>query len=209
MGVGAFDSVGHPRSRAEDPGEGEGADSVQGTEDPIVPSLLDSHRRRRVPVLVSEMSLVDIGRGDPIVCLHGNPTSSYVWRNIIPHVADVGRCLTPDLINMGASAQSPTGAYRFFDHVQYLDAWFKAAGVDGKVVFVLHDWGAAYPSPIPRNVVRRSCGRDGTALRRHSRRSLSASTSRQGAGQRLEAPAMVPRQVEANASASRSTGSRP
>lgn len=101
------------------------------------------HPRRRVRVLYSEMSFVDIGRGDPIVFLHGNPTSSYVWRNVIPHVADLGRCLAPDLINMGASARSPTGAYRFFDHVRYLDAWFEAAGVDGKIIFVLHDWGSA------------------------------------------------------------------
>lgn len=75
--------------------------------------------------------------------LHGNPTSSYLWRNIIPHVVDLGRCLAPDLINMGASGRSPTGACRFFDHVRYLDAWFEAADVGHNVVFVLHDWGSA------------------------------------------------------------------
>lgn len=111
--------------------------------DPIVPSAADSHPRRRVRVLDSEMSFVDIGRGDPIVFLHGNPTSSYLWRNIIPHVADLGRCLAPDLVNMGASARAPNDAYRFFDHVRYLDAWFDAAGVGTNVIFVLHDWGSA------------------------------------------------------------------
>ena len=62
----------------------------------------DPHPRKRIAVLDTEMSYVDVGEGEPIVFLHGNPTSSYVWRNIIPHVSDIGRCLAPDLVGMGA-----------------------------------------------------------------------------------------------------------
>src|SRR5581483_8054180 len=84
----------------------------------------DGQHRRRVEVLDSEVSYVDVGAGDPIVFLHGNPTSSYLWRNIIPYVSGIGRCLAPDLVGMGRSLPSPRGAYRFVDHVRYLDAWF-------------------------------------------------------------------------------------
>jgi haloalkane dehalogenase len=66
-------------------------------------SSVDAHPRKRVQVLDAEMSYVDIGEGDPIVFLHGNPTSSYLWRNIIPFLAGQGRCLAPDLIGMGQS----------------------------------------------------------------------------------------------------------
>ncbi len=98
---------------------------------------------KRVDVLNSVMSYVDVGDGDPIVFLHGNPTSSYLWRNVIPHVRDLGRCLAPDLIGMGASGTSPTYSYRFADHVRYLDAWFETVGITERVVLVIHDWGSA------------------------------------------------------------------
>lgn len=91
----------------------------------------------------AEMAYVDVGQGDPIVFLHGNPTSSYLWRNVIPYVQDLGRCLAPDLVGMGRSGKSPTGAYRYKDHVAYLDAWFSALGIDKNVILVVHDWGAA------------------------------------------------------------------
>ena len=103
----------------------------------------DNHARRRVSVADSEMSYVTVGRGDPIVFLHGNPTSSYLWRNIIPHVSNFGWCLAPDLIGMGRSAAAPGGAYRFRDHVNYLDAWFEALDLRRSVTLVLHDWGSA------------------------------------------------------------------
>lgn len=105
--------------------------------------VLDPHPRKRITVLDSEMSFVDVGRGEPIVFLHGNPTSSYLWRNVIPSVEPLGRCLAPDLVGMGQSGKSPSGAYRFADHFRYLDAWFDAAGVGGNVTLVLHDWGSA------------------------------------------------------------------
>jgi haloalkane dehalogenase len=93
-----------------------------------------------VDVLDSFMSFSDTGAGDiPVVFLHGNPTSSYLWRNVIPHVADQTRCLAPDLIGMGESGK-PDIAYRLADHVRYLDAWFDATGLN-EVVIVGHDWG--------------------------------------------------------------------
>ncbi|MGE0824064.1 MAG: haloalkane dehalogenase [Candidatus Binatia bacterium] len=106
-------------------------------------SAHDPYSRRRIKVLDSEMAYVDAGVGDPIVFLHGNPTSSYLWRNIIPHVEKLGRCLAPDLIGMGESGKNPSGSYRFVDHSRYLDAWFEAMGLAKNVTLVIHDWGSA------------------------------------------------------------------
>lgn len=102
----------------------------------------DPHSRKRISILDTEMSYVDGGEGAPIVFLHGNPTSSYLWRNIIPHVSDIGRCLAPDLVGMGHSGRSPTYSYRFVDHARYLDAWFDAMNLS-KTILVVHDWGSA------------------------------------------------------------------
>jgi haloalkane dehalogenase len=77
------------------------------------------------------------------VFLHGNPTWSYLWRNVIPHVSEFAHCLAPDLVGMGQSAASPDGTYRFGDHARYLDAWFDALGLRENVTLVLHDWGSA------------------------------------------------------------------
>src|SRR5690606_11804567 len=98
---------------------------------------------RSVPVLDSTMAYLEQGAGRPIVFLHGNPTSSYLWRNVIRHVSGLGRCLAPDLIGMGRSGKSPSGRYRFVDHARYLDAWFEAVGVSRDAVMVVHDWGSA------------------------------------------------------------------
>jgi haloalkane dehalogenase len=105
-------------------------------------NAIDSHPRRRVAVLDTEMSYVDAGQGDPIVFLHGNPTSSYIWRNIIPYVGDYVRCLAPDLVGMGQSGKSPANAYRLVDHAHYLDAWFDALNLTSKITLVVHDWGS-------------------------------------------------------------------
>src|SRR5579862_4165388 len=78
----------------------------------------------------------------PTVLLHGNPTSSYLWRNIIPYLSGSGRCLAPDLVGMGNSSSSPGNACRFVDHARYLDAWFDALQL-AEVTLVLHDWGSA------------------------------------------------------------------
>jgi haloalkane dehalogenase len=99
--------------------------------------------RKRVAVLDSHMAYVDVGEGDPIVFLHGNPTPSYLWRHIIPEVLPLGRCLAPDYVGMGSSGPSPNGAYRFVDHQRYLDAWFDALQLTANVILVVHDWGSA------------------------------------------------------------------
>ncbi len=94
-----------------------------------------------VDVLDSTMSYVDAGVGTPLVFLHGNPTSSYLWRKVLPRVGGPGRRLAPDLIGMGASGK-PSVEYRFDDHARYLEAWFDAVGLED-VVLVGHDWGGA------------------------------------------------------------------
>ncbi|MCY4582811.1 MAG: haloalkane dehalogenase [Chloroflexi bacterium] len=103
----------------------------------------DPHPRRTANVLDSTMTYVDTGEGGPVVFLHGNPTSSYLWRNIIPHLSGQARCLVPDLIGMGDSGKAPGGSYTFADHARYLDAWFEALGLTEQVVLVGHDWGSA------------------------------------------------------------------
>jgi len=103
----------------------------------------DPYQRQRIQVLDSEMAYIDVGSGNPIVFLHGNPTSSYLWRNVIPHLESLGRCLAPDLIGMGASGKNPNGSYRFIDHYRYLEAWLEAVGATANVIFVVHDWGSA------------------------------------------------------------------
>ena len=106
----------------------------------------ERHPKKRVSVRGRRMAYVEVGEGDPIVFLHGNPTSSYLWRNVIPHLAARGRCIAPDLIGMGDSEKledSGPGGYRFVEHREYLDALLAALGVTERVVLVLHDWGSA------------------------------------------------------------------
>jgi haloalkane dehalogenase len=97
----------------------------------------------KLSVLESEMAYREAGRTETPVALflHGNPTSSYLWRNIMPFVADVARCVAPDLIGFGQSGK-PDITYRFEDHVRYLDAFIEQAGI-GSAYLVLHDWGTA------------------------------------------------------------------
>jgi len=92
------------------------------------------------------MAYVEEGAGDPVVFLHGNPTSSYLWRNVIPHISPIGRCIAPDLIGMGDSDPLPDpgpGSYRFVDHRAHLDDLLEALDVRESVTFVVHDWGSA------------------------------------------------------------------
>jgi haloalkane dehalogenase len=100
--------------------------------------------KKTIAVKDRTMAYAEIGTGDPIVFLHGNPTSSYLWRKVMPHLVELGRCLAPDLIGMGDSDkldEEGAGAYRFVQHREYLDAWLEAVGVTENVVFVVHDWG--------------------------------------------------------------------
>src|SRR5438128_1717232 len=104
------------------------------------------YEKKHKLVLGLEMAYVDEGQGDPIVFLHGNPTSSYLWRNIMPHVQGLGRIIAPDLIGMGDSQKLPDsgpGSYTFVEHRRYLDALLEALGVRERVTFVVHDWGSA------------------------------------------------------------------
>lgn len=91
------------------------------------------------------LAFVEVGEGDPVVFLHGNPTSSYLWRNVIPHLADRYRCIAPDLIGMGDSDKLPdSGAdsYTFAEHRHYLDGLLDALDLGDRVTLVLHDWGS-------------------------------------------------------------------
>ncbi len=104
------------------------------------------YEQKRVNVLEREMAYVEVGSGDPIVFLHGNPTSSYLWRNVIPHLQKLGRCLAPDLIGMGDSeklSNSGPGSYTFVEHSCYLDALLEGLGANERVTLVIHDWGGA------------------------------------------------------------------
>lgn len=106
----------------------------------------DRHPRRSTTVKGRRMAYVEVGEGRPIVFLHGNPTSSYLWRNVIPHLADQGRCIAPDLIGMGDSEKlEPSGPdrYRFVEHREYLDDLLARLGVERDVTLVVHDWGSA------------------------------------------------------------------
>jgi haloalkane dehalogenase len=94
-----------------------------------------------VAILDSTIHYRESAAGEPIVFLHGNPTSSYLWRNVIPRLESEGRCLAPDLIGMGKSGK-PAIDYRFRDHARYLDAWFDALALRN-VTLVIHDWGSA------------------------------------------------------------------
>ena len=92
------------------------------------------------------MAYVEEGARDPIVFFHGNPTSSYLWRNVIPHLVPLGRCIAPDLVGMGDSDPLPgsgPGRYGFVEHRRYLDGLLEAIGATERVMFVVHDWGSA------------------------------------------------------------------
>jgi len=105
----------------------------------------ERYPKKRAEVLGRSMAYVETGTGDPIVLLHGNPTSSYLWRNVIPHLEGLGRCIAPDLIGMGDSDKiEPSGpdSYRFVEHRQYLDALLAHLGVTANVTLVIHDWGS-------------------------------------------------------------------
>ena len=96
------------------------------------------HPKKTVSVNGKSMSYVEMGEGDPIIFQHGNPTSSYLWRNIMPHLADQGRCIAVDLIGMGDSDKldnSGPDRYTLLEHRTYWDAALEAIGVENNVTF--------------------------------------------------------------------------
>ena len=102
--------------------------------------------KKFIDVLGRRMAYVEMGTGDPIVFQHGNPTSSYLWRNVMPHVAPHGRCIAVDLMGMGDSDKLPGSGpdrYTVADQREHLFAAWEALGIDRNVVLVLHDWGGA------------------------------------------------------------------
>ena len=106
----------------------------------------DEPEKKFIDVQGKRMAYVEMGRGDPIVFQHGNPTSSYLWRNIMPHLADLGRCIAVDLIGMGDSEKLDNPgpeSYRFVEHREYLFKAWERLGIRDAVTLVLHDWGSA------------------------------------------------------------------
>ena len=100
---------------------------------PYAPHYVDVHGSR--------MHYIEAGNGDPVLFLHGNPTSSYLWRNIIPHVQSHARCIALDLIGMGKS-DKPDIDYSFFDHATYVEGFIETLGLQN-LTLVIHDWGSA------------------------------------------------------------------
>jgi len=111
-----------------------------------MPHTKEPLEKKTIEILGHRMAYHERGEGDPIVLLHGNPMSSYLWRDIVPHLEGSGRCIVPDLIGMGDSqklADSGPDSYRFVDHRRFLDALLEALGVRENVTLVIHDWGSA------------------------------------------------------------------
>ncbi len=105
-----------------------------------------SYPKQKTSVGGHQMAFVETGSGDPIVFIHGNPTSSYLWRNIIPHMEGMGRCIAPDLIGFGDSDKLPgkdPGRYSFFEHRKFLQEFLEKVGATENVTIVIHDWGSA------------------------------------------------------------------
>lgn len=111
-----------------------------------MPNTIPALEKKKIQILGHEMAYHERGSGDPIVLLHGNPTSSYLWRDVVPHLEGSGRCIVPDLIGMGDSeklADPGPDRYTFVEHRRFLDALLEALGVRENVTLVIHDWGSA------------------------------------------------------------------
>lgn len=118
-----------------------------------------AEQKKKVRVRGLDMAYYEVGSGDPIVFLHGNPTSSYLWRNIIPHVQHLGRCVAPDMVGLGDSDPLPDsgpGVYKFATHRDYLFDLLEAIGITERVTLVIHDWGSgvgfSYAERYPERV---------------------------------------------------------
>lgn len=111
----------------------------------ITSSLLSqAAEKKHVNVLGKDIAYIETGTGDPIVFLHGNPSSSFLWRNIIPYVSHLGRCIAPDLIGMGDSEKIlDSRSHTFAENSRYLDAFYEKLGIKKRITFVVHDWGSA------------------------------------------------------------------
>ncbi|MEX1036088.1 MAG: haloalkane dehalogenase [Sneathiella sp.] len=104
------------------------------------------YKKKSATIRGLKMSYIEEGEGDPIVFLHGNPTSSYLWRNVMPHLEGRGRLIAPDLIGMGDSEKLPESgpeSYTFKEHRAFLQDLLAYLMVDKNVTLVVHDWGSA------------------------------------------------------------------
>jgi haloalkane dehalogenase len=120
----------------------------------------ETYAKKFVEVHGKRMAYMEAGTGDPIVFQHGNPTSSYLWRNVIPLLAEQGRCIAVDLIGMGDSDKLDNpgpDSYRYVEHRDYLFAAWDKLGIHDRVTFVVHDWGSAlgfdWASQNPQSVL--------------------------------------------------------
>lgn len=110
------------------------------------PATEFSKRKKFADVDGIKMAYYEAGEGNPIVFLHGNPTSSYLWRKVIPHVQHLGRCIAPDMVGMGDSERLPNsgpGVYTYLTHRKYLFGLLEQLGIEDNVILVIHDWGSA------------------------------------------------------------------
>ncbi len=120
----------------------------------------DAHPKKTINVLGKKMAYVEIGdpNGRPIIFQHGNPTSSYLWRNIMPYAATLGRCIALDLIGMGDSDRlddSGPESYGFVEHSRYFEAALEALSATDNMVLVIHDWGQHWALIMPRDTLKR------------------------------------------------------
>ena len=126
---------------------------VEDVEKTIAPRIL--YRERLATVLNGRMAYVDTGSGEPIVFLHGNVTSSYMWRNIIPYVEGMARCIAVDNIGQGDLEKLPNssaGSYRLFEHQRYVGDLLDQLALGGDVTLILHDWAGPSASPGPGGI---------------------------------------------------------
>ena len=103
-------------------------------------------KKKKIIIKNKTMSYIDEGEGDAIVFQHGNPTSSYLWRNVMPHLEGQGRLIACDLIGMGDSEKltnSGPNSYSYFEHRDFLFALLEELNIGKNIVFVIHDWGSA------------------------------------------------------------------
>lgn len=122
------------------------ADRALPSDRPMPPNATPIAAKQFLDIAGQRMAFIDEGEGDAIVFQHGNPTSSYLWRNVMPHCRGLGRLIACDLLGMGDSDKLPDSgpdSYRFDEHSRYLDALWSALGLGERVVLVLHDWGSA------------------------------------------------------------------
>ena len=107
---------------------------------------VNEHSKSKILVNDKNMSYVEMGSGETMLFLHGNPTSSYLWRNIMPYFSDIKRCIAPDLIGMGDSDKldsNNVGEYNFFTHQKWLNDLLASLNLGKKIILVMHDWGSA------------------------------------------------------------------